>query len=154
MIDIQVTNEQHTIPVVDDRVQLVVRKILDDEGIRHASISIAVVDNCAIHALNRRYLEHDYPTDVLSFVLAHDGDRLEGEIVTSADTAVANAEQFGWSADDELLLYVIHGTLHLAGYDDQTDAARGEMRARERHYLAQFGLVPRYKEPSLVPGDD
>ncbi len=44
--------------------------------------------------------------------------------------------------------------LHLAGYDDQTDDARGEMRARERHYLAQFGLMPRYKEPSLASGDD
>jgi probable rRNA maturation factor len=154
MIEIQVTNEQQTIPVPDERLRLVVRKILDDEGIRHASISIAVVDDCAIHALNRQYLEHDYPTDVLSFLLERDGDRIEGEIVTSADTALANAEQFGWSAEDELLLYVIHGTLHLAGYDDQSDDARGEMRARERHYLAQFGLVPRYKEPSLVSGDD
>ncbi len=154
MIDIQVTNEQHAVGVADDRIRLVVRDILEDEGIVHASISIAIVDDSAMHALNREFLEHDYPTDVLSFVLERDDDRLEGEIVTSADTAAANAEQFGWSADDELLLYVIHGTLHLAGYDDQNADDRGEMRDRERHYLAPFGLMPRYKEPSLVSGDD
>ncbi len=110
MIDIQVTNDQHAVAVADDRIRLVVRRILEDEGVGAASISIAIVDDVAIHALNRKYLEHDYPTDVLSFVLERDGDSLEGEIVTSADTAIANAEQFGWSANDELLLYAIHGT--------------------------------------------
>jgi len=154
MYDIHITNQQHTIAVHDDRWQLAVRKILDDEAIQHACVSIAIVDDSTIHALNRQYLEHDYPTDVLSFVLERDADRLEGEIIASADTAAANAEKFGWSPDDELLLCVIHGTLHLLGYDDQTADARVKMRARERHYLAQFGLVPRYEEPSLVSGDD
>jgi probable rRNA maturation factor len=51
-------------------------------------------------------------------------------------------------------LYAIHGTLHLLGYDDHSDDDRAKMRARERHYLAQFGLLPRYEELSLVSGDD
>jgi probable rRNA maturation factor len=154
MIEIHIANEQHAIQVMDDRLRLVVRNILDDEGIGHASISIAIVDDCAIQALNHQYLQHDYPTDVLSFVLECDGDRLEGEIIASGETAAASAIMFGWSAQDELLLYVVHGTLHLLGYDDQTDGVREQMRARERHYLAQFALVPRYVEPSLVLGDD
>jgi probable rRNA maturation factor len=154
MIEIQIANEQHTLAVDEDRLRSAVRMIMEDEAIETGSISIAVVGDSAIHSVNRRYLEHDYPTDVLSFVLERDRAEIEGEIIASADTAVANAQKFGWSAQDELLLYVIHGTLHLLGYDDHSDDDRAKMRARERHYLARFGLLPRYEEPSLVSGDD
>jgi probable rRNA maturation factor len=108
-------------------------------------VSIAVVDNAEIHALNRRHLQHDYPTDVLSFLLEETGERLEGEIVASAQTAAAQAARYGWSAEDELLLYVIHGALHLVGYDDQTPEAQERMRRRESQLLAHFGLTPRYQ---------
>jgi probable rRNA maturation factor len=128
--------------------------IMEDEAIETGSISIAVVDDSAIHSLNREYLQHDYPTDVLSFVLERDVARLEGEIIASGETAAANAQKFGWSAQDELLLYVIHGTLHLLRYNDHSDDDCAKMRARERHYLAQFGLLPSYEQPSLVSGDD
>jgi probable rRNA maturation factor len=154
MIEIHIANEQRTIAVNEDRLRSAVRKILEDEAIEIGSISIAVVDDGAIHALNRQYLEHDYATDVLSFVFQSDDARLEGEIIASGETAAANAHQFGWSAEDELLLYVIHGTLHLLGYDDHSDDDRAKMRARERHYLAQFGLLPRYDQPSLISGED
>jgi probable rRNA maturation factor len=154
MIEIHIADEQYAVKADEDRIRLAVTRILENEAIPNASISIAFVDDSAIHSVNRQYLEHDYPTDVLSFVLERDADRLEGEIIASGETAAASAIKFGWSAQDELLLYVVHGTLHLLGYDDQTDSAREQMRARERHYLAQFGLVPRYKEPSLVSGDD
>jgi probable rRNA maturation factor len=122
-----------------------VRHVLEAEGWQDAEVSLAVVDDPTIHELNRRYLGHDYPTDVLSFLLSDDGARrLEGEVVVSADTAARSAEQFGWTAGDELLLYVIHGTLHLAGYDDQSPDDLARMRDRERTHLAAFGLQPRY----------
>ena len=107
-----------------------------------------VVDDPSMHALNRRYLEHDYPTDVLSFVLDQDEDRLEGQLVVSADTAAASAEQYGWSAADELLLYVIHGSLHLVGCDDRQMEQRREMRELEQRYLKLHGLQPRYEAES------
>ena len=62
-----------------------------------------------IHELNRRYLNHDWPTDVLSFTLDDDDDGLAGEIIVSADTATVAAERYGWKMADEILLYVIHG---------------------------------------------
>ena len=66
---------------------------------------------------------------MLSFVLEQ-GDGLEGEVVVGAETALRAAPQFGWSPHDELLLYVIHGTLHLVGHDDATPGrARAKCRA-------------------------
>jgi probable rRNA maturation factor len=122
--------------------------VLMGEGFRRAHISLAIVDDLAIHELNRRFLKHDRPTDVLSFVLEQDNGFVEGEIIASAETAACVAKQFDWKPDDELLLYAIHGALHLAGYDDQSAAAKRTMRQRERFYLQQFGLNPRYEERS------
>ena len=114
--------------------------VLQDSAFSSAAISIAVVDDDTIHQLNRRHLQHDWPTDVLSFVLEGDGDHLEGEVILSADTAAASAEEFGIAAGEEQLLYVIHGMLHLVGYDDKTDAEAEEMRAAETRYLHRFGV--------------
>ena len=143
MIDIELSNRQSALEIDADRLKSAARAIVQDERIARAQVSLAVVDDATIHALNRRYLKHDYPTDVLSFVFDRQGDRLDGEVVVSAQTAAAAAGQYDWPPADELLLYVIHGMLHLVGYDDQTPEARSEMRRRERHYLAGFDLQPR-----------
>ena len=82
-------------------------------------LSVAVVDDPTIHELNRQFLDHDYPTDVLSFLLERDGDALEGEVVVSADTRGPRRSN-GWPADDELLLYV-----------DPRHAAPGRLRRRD-----------------------
>jgi probable rRNA maturation factor len=97
-----------------------------------------------IRRLNRQYLNHDYATDVLSFPLHDDGDCLEGEIVVSGQMAARMATRYGWSASDELMLYTVHGCLHLVGYDDSTDQQRRQMRRAEQEYLRPFGLMPRY----------
>ena len=81
---------------------------------------------------------------MLSFPLEQSAERLEGEVVVSAQTAAAAAGRFGWSAADELLLYVIHGTLHLMGVGDTTPLEQAEMRARERACLDRFGLKPHW----------
>lgn len=67
---------------------------------------------------------------------------LEGELIVSTETALREAAAHGWTPADELLLYVVHGLLHLCGYDDLTDEARPVMRAREREVLAGWQLVP------------
>ena len=146
MFEIDFANRQSTHPVNESRLLAAARLILEEEGIREASLSLAVVDDSTIHELNRRYLQHDDATDVLSFVLDAGPGRLDGEVIVSADTAAAASARYGWSVDDELLLYVIHGTLHLVGYDDQTPADRTAMRERERFCLARFQRTPRYDE--------
>jgi probable rRNA maturation factor len=146
MIEIELANQQKAFPVDESRLVAAVQRVLSGEGIRRGTISLAVVDDPTIHQLNRRYLQHDEATDVLSFVLERRGDTLEGEVVVSADTADSCCGRFGWTRDDELLLYAVHGALHLAGYDDQSPEDRQRMRERERHYLAGWGLEARYDE--------
>ena len=146
MIKVAINNQQTAHKI--DRAQLKagVKCVLAGEGIERAVISIAVVDDATMHDLNRQYLQHDYPTDVLSFLLEDEDDYIEGEIIVSADYAAREAEQFGWAAQEEMLLYVIHGSLHLAGYDDLEPDLKAEMRAKEREYLATFGLTPKYDD--------
>jgi probable rRNA maturation factor len=146
MIKVAINNQQTAHKI--DRAQLKtgVQRVLAGEGINNAVISIAIVDDATMHDLNRKYLQHDYPTDVLSFLLEEDDDRIEGEIIISADYAAREAKLFDWSPQDEMLLYVIHGSLHLAGYDDLEPDLKAEMRDKEREYLATFGLTPKYDE--------
>lgn len=145
MLKVAINNQQSAHPV--DRAQLRegVKRVLTGEGVEQALISIAIVDDATMHRLNKQYLQHDYPTDVLSFVL-EDDERLEGEIIIGADYAAREATTFGWSAADEMLLYAIHGTLHLVGFDDLEPELKTQMRAKEREYLATFGLSPRYDD--------
>ena len=150
MLEVEVANKQNRLPINEARLADAARRVLLGEEIESGTISIAVVDDLAIHKLNRQYLAHDYPTDVLSFVLEQTAGppaSLQGEVIVSADTADTMAARIGWPPEDELLLYVIHGCLHLAGHDDQTDEAREAMRGRERFYLAELGIV----EPRMKP---
>lgn len=145
---IEIANEQTAHSLEPARLKRAVRGVLESAGVRSAEISIAIVADERMHALNRQYLGHDYPTDVLSFVLDRDesAGSLDGEIIVSADYAAREAARYGWTTDDELLLYVIHGCLHLVGLDDQTPAGRAAMRAAESEHLAAFGLAHRYSE--------
>ena len=139
-LQVDVTNETDA-EVDGDRLEAAVRAALAGIGSRQASISVAVVDDEAMHELNRRFLQHDYPTDVLSFTLEDDPARLEGEIIVSRDTAQRMAVEAGWPAKDELLLYVVHGALHLAGRRDKSLADEAAMRSAEAAVLDRLGVA-------------
>ncbi|MGA2798001.1 MAG: rRNA maturation RNase YbeY [Thermoguttaceae bacterium] len=140
MLSITVTDAQKQLPADKKRLRRAVRTILKDKSIERAKIDVAVVDDRTIAELHQRYLDDPDPTDVLSFLLERSPKNLEGEIVVSADTARASAARYNWTAADELLLYVIHGALHLVGYDDNTVKKRTKMQEQECEYLARFGL--------------
>lgn len=130
-------------PVSPALLEDITRRIISDAGFRSGSVSVAVIGDAEMHALNRTYLDHDYPTDVLSFLLDSDSGSgtIEGEVVVSQDTANASANSFGWSPENELVLYVIHGLLHLTGMDDATPGERDAMTVAENRYLAEWGIV-------------
>ncbi len=111
-------------------------------GLKELDVSIAIVDDPTIHQLNREHLEHDWPTDVISFVFEVDPSKthIEGEIIASMDTAVRMSPEAGWSPEDELLLYIVHGLLHLAGLDDIQPEDQLAMRAAERECLLALGV--------------
>jgi probable rRNA maturation factor len=140
--DISLTNEQSGHAVDEKQLIDAAKSVLLDSPFSSAAISLVVVDDPTIHELNRQYLDHDWPTDVLSFVLEDSGTHLEGEVIISADTAAESAEEIGCSAAAEQLLYVIHGVLHLVGLRDITPSDAEEMRAAEAKFLRQFGFEP------------
>jgi probable rRNA maturation factor len=137
-IKVSIASPQETVAIDRQRLRETARAVLEGEGVRDAEISLAFVDNATIHQLNKRYLNHDEPTDVLSFPLS-DGKRLAGELVIGAEVGHAVAASAGHDVQAELALYVIHGLLHLCGYDDHTDKEAAKIRERERHYLQELG---------------
>ncbi len=120
--EIAIADRQQLLSIDGERLRRAITMILADAGATDAEISVALVDDATIHTLNRDYLGHDYPTDVISFPLNDAGAPLEGEIIVSTDTAARMAGQIGWPSADEVLLYVVHGALHLVGHDDLDDA--------------------------------
>jgi probable rRNA maturation factor len=106
---------------------------------RRGALSVALVDDATIRALHRDHLDDDTPTDVLSFPLDRTPGWL-GEVVASGETARREALARGVAPRDELLLYVVHGLLHLLGFDDHAPADRKKMRAAERAALRAVGV--------------
>ncbi len=141
MSKIAIHSPQEAIPIDRGRMREIGRAVLEGEGVRDYEISLAFVDNPTIHRLNKQYLDHDEPTDVLSFPYSGDNaKKLEGELIIGVEVAAEQAGERGHDVQAELALYVIHGLLHLCGYDDKSHAAEKEMRERERHYLTHLNL--------------
>lgn len=143
---ISIAVPQEMVAVDRAHIRQTARAVLEGENIADYEISLAFVDHATIQGLNRRYLGLDEPTDVLSFPLSEGTSRrLDGELVIGALVALEQAKSRGHDVQAELALYVIHGLLHLCGYDDQTPAASARMRERERYYLQMLGL------PDIAP---
>jgi probable rRNA maturation factor len=117
------------------------RAVLAGESVRACKVTLAFVDNAHIHRLNKQFLNHDEPTDVLTFPYTDPGAKeLEGEVVIGYQIAQEYAADRKHDVNLELLLYVIHGCLHLCGYTDTDAKGARQMRAKEREYLTKLGL--------------
>jgi probable rRNA maturation factor len=113
------------------------------------SVSVLVANNSTIRQLNRRYRRKNSATDVLSFPASRLADGLGGDIAISRKIAAANAHARGHSLADEIRILILHGILHLAGYDHEAD--RGEMRQKERELRRKLRLPSSLIERSLTP---
>jgi len=120
-----------------------VRRILEALALSKAEVSILLLDDPGIAVLNEQYLKKPGPTDVISFP-QHDGacpaiqPQLLGDIAISVETAKRDAAGRGISLEEEMTDLLIHGMLHLVGYDHETSAADSRrMRAKQRKILAQ-----------------
>lgn len=157
-ISLTIDNGQSICRIDTARLQARLKVAIAADSPQSAELTVRLVDDPEIHRLNKTFLDHDWPTDVITFfdditdgplpsAIPFGKDRqIGGELVVSVETALREAEAVGWSLDDELLLYCVHGWLHLCGYDDLTDEARPVMRQRERDILALFGLTPTHLE--------
>jgi len=115
-------------------------KMLRHLGLDAVELSVALVDDATIHALNRDYRKKDKPTDVLAFPLQEpvpeEVTGLLGDVILSIDTARRQASKHRRPLLGELTMLLAHGLLHLLGYDHQTDAEEREMTARTRELEA------------------
>ncbi|MDX1739703.1 MAG: rRNA maturation RNase YbeY [Rhodothermales bacterium] len=100
-------------------------------------ISIVLCDRERHTELHRTFLDRDYPTDVLAFPLG-DSETLEGEVYVDLDTARNRHEEFMCSFESEVARYVVHGVLHLLGFDDKTTESRSAMKKKEEKYVSLF----------------
>ncbi|MBR5758324.1 MAG: rRNA maturation RNase YbeY [Thermoguttaceae bacterium] len=141
-VDFEFSDEQSLLNVDFERIERALRKILTDAGVVSGKIELIVLEAEPMHKINVEFLGHDYPTDVLAFGLDDRSDptRLEGNIAICSDVAVEFARYYDWPPENELLLYAIHGALHLVGYDDHTPEDAPIMHAKEREYLEYVGV--------------
>lgn len=127
--------------------------VLREEGVDGPlELGIVVTTDSEVLALNRQYLGHDYKTDVLSFGMAEDGrgefvtpkerPSYLGDVVVSYDRAAEQAPEYKHSTNAEVATLLVHGLLHLLGYDDADDDSREKMHARQKELLTI--LDPRF----------
>ena len=117
------------------RAKQLVKNILKKEELKCSYINLVFCDDEKIRNINRKYLKHDYETDVLTFYDKDDDGLVESDVIVSVETVLENSKRYKTKFKDELNRVVVHGVLHLCGYDDDTRSGKIKMRKREKHYL-------------------
>ena len=129
--DIEVTAD-----IDDDWINSTCKNILNDNNKNTVSISIILTNDKKLLQLKNQFFQQDILTDVITFNLEEDGDPIEGEIYISLNRVSENAIKFKQDIGIELKRVIIHGILHLLGYDDQTPEEEKIMIQMEDHYLS------------------
>ncbi len=124
--------------IPERRLTHMIRGVLHAEGFSIDSLTAVYCGNRLSRRINREFLQHDYPTDTITFTYS-DGPGIEGEFYISLDMVAHNARRFNVDFTDELFRVTIHSALHLAGFEDGSEQERASMKAREDSYLEQFG---------------
>lgn len=123
--------------IQSDLVKSAVNEVFSGEAMKISSISVLFISDDEIIEVNKKYLDHNVTTDVITFPLSENSDPIEGEIYISIDTTRRNSVEFGVTHKSELLRVAIHGALHLSGYDDSTSVLKSKMKEKEDYYLSQ-----------------
>jgi rRNA maturation RNase YbeY len=111
-----------------------IRACVEQFSKKPGSISFIFTTNDELLKMNREFLNHNYFTDVITFDYC-EGDEVSGDIFISADQVAINATEYGVSEDEEMRRVMIHGVLHLLGFDDATEQERSQMRKMENDAL-------------------
>jgi len=143
-MDIQIANRQKGHPISLRQLRRRTRIILDALKSPEGEISILLVDDLQIAAMNRRFLGREGPTNVIAFPMQEGrlsglSPNLLGDVVISVDTAHREARAAGLALDERVTQLLVHGMLHLCGYDHEHDAAEARrMAAKSRALLAKI----------------
>ncbi|MGE3309598.1 MAG: rRNA maturation RNase YbeY [Limisphaerales bacterium] len=136
-LDVVIRNRQRTFRVDGRRLRKATEDLLDRElGLAEANLGIHLIGSGTMAAMNWRWLRHEGSTDILTFDhRSNTGEPMHGELFISLEDAAAQASVYGTTTDAELARYVIHGVLHLLGYDDVEPAARAVMKRVENRLV-------------------
>lgn len=114
-----------------------INRVLDSENFTADQIDYVFCNDDYLHKINVEYLQHDTLTDIITFDYSN-GDRVGGDIFVSVDRVKDNAESLGTELDEELKRVMIHGVLHLMGYEDKTEQEKVIMRRKEDEKIKMF----------------
>ncbi|MBA4406276.1 rRNA maturation RNase YbeY [bacterium] len=109
----------------------IVNMICSDLDLTIDSLEFNFISSESMVDVNKKYLQHNYETDIITFDYSGEKNNLDGEIFISLHDAVVNSKKYKVSVDNELLRLLVHGILHLIGYDDITVAKRRRMKLKE-----------------------
>ncbi len=156
MVDILISNLQEKIDVMQNLRDLITeavsRALLLEDVSKNIEVSVALVDDDFIRELNRQYRSIDMATDVLSFTLGEiafntNNDfvscetNLLGDVVVSLERAMVQADKYGNTFEKEVVFLVVHGILHLLGYDHESDEEKAVMRQKEKEIMKTLDLT-------------
>jgi len=147
------SNRQRTRRVDTKALRALAVAVLDHLGL-DAEVGIHLVSAREMAKVNWDFLRHEGSTDVITFDHGSTAGRLHGELFISVADAVAQAEQFGTTWDEELVRYVIHGLLHLRGYDDLEPAKRRVMKRQENRLVRKFAEKHPLARLAVRPGGE
>ncbi len=135
---VEIANLQKHYEIKNSKIERAVEEVLGKKG-NGAKLSVAFVDNDEIKKLNKRYFDSNEVTDVIAFPLNNHKSDLDGEIVVSVEAAVDTADTGDKDVEGEIVLYVVHGLLHLMGYRDGNRSDAGIMHDKESSILKTLG---------------
>ena len=145
MVQMDVTHLSGAWPDVQTRIPMVVDAALAEAGTRRrGELSVVLSDDAHLRTLNRDYRGKDRPTNVLSFPMPEETGLL-GDVVFALETIQRESAEQGKSFEDHFIHLLIHGVLHLHGYDHQDDASAEDMERREIRALARLGIDNPYE---------
>lgn len=143
---ILITNKQKAVRVAAGDLRRLIAFVAKSEGQTLAEVDLAIVGQDEIAGLNQDFLSHRGPTDVLSFDLSEAGRTgIVAQLVVCGPVAKEQGRLRGTGLRRELMLYIVHGLLHLMGYEDHTIRGAARMHAREDEILSEFGVGPTYQ---------
>ena len=125
--------EIHSQPSLNKtKVRSIVSEVSRIKNCKFSYLEISFVTKDIIHEINKEHLHHDYPTDIITFEYDRDENGIiDGELIICSEVAEENAEVFGVSVESELLRLIVHGILHLIGYDDTDEEKQKVMKSEE-----------------------
>lgn len=124
------------LPISHKNVRELVSEVMRNEDCVIDELVLNFVSDSKIRYINKKYLKHDFFTDIITFPYNSDKKQIDGELFISLDTVRKNGNFYGSGYKEELKRVLIHGCLHLAGYNDRTKSQKELIRARENYYLS------------------